>query len=135
MRLAHRFLQSPRPTQDVGGQRLVTQGRLLEDYDGEMSMDLATPLVPTVLLPLAGPSTILPPPTGSNFVFTAALPVSTEISPLDLSSDHPLPESQSPPDSPDPQSWGGVVGLQLQPGEQAVQELIDIATTAKRKSS
>ncbi|KAJ6534820.1 hypothetical protein B0H19DRAFT_1383207 [Mycena capillaripes] len=132
---------SPRPgAQDMDAQlsASLTQGRLLEDYDGEMSMDLATPLVPNVLLPVAGGSTFPPPPppAGSNFVFAPPLPVSTEISPLDLSSDHPLPGGLSPRDDADPKSWQGVdVGLQLQPGEQAIQELMDIATTAKTKAS
>jgi hypothetical protein len=91
-------------------------------------MDLATPLVPTVMLPLAGPS---------NWVFNSPpmrTPpiVSTEISPLDLSSDCPLPGAPSPPDGTDTQTWGGR-DARLQPGEQAVQELMDIA--ARRRGS
>ncbi|KAF7352686.1 hypothetical protein MVEN_01234500 [Mycena venus] len=94
------------------------QARLLEDHDGEMSMDLATPLVPTVMLPVAGPSTL---PQSSNFHFVTSSPgpgpppVLTEMSPLDLSTDRPLPGS--------PQTWGAVDT----PGEQAVQELMGIA--------
>ncbi|KAJ6485204.1 hypothetical protein DFH09DRAFT_391604 [Mycena vulgaris] len=108
----------------------------LEDYDGEMSMDLATPLIATVILPMASASTFfhpsLPrPPT------PGAPPA--EISPLDLTSERPLPPAPSPPRQPrDRQTSPNTdPGPQLQPGEQAVQELMGIATlaTARRRGS
>ncbi|KAJ6474463.1 hypothetical protein C8R47DRAFT_1221178 [Mycena vitilis] len=112
-----------------------THGRLLEDYDGEMSMELATPLVPTFMLPqdVAGPSTLPPPPAPTgHFVFAPPPPVSTEISPLDLSTDHPLPGSD-PQSHPEP--WGREIEVE-QPGdsEQAVQELMNIAHARRRES-
>ncbi|KAJ7483878.1 hypothetical protein B0H11DRAFT_1201820 [Mycena galericulata] len=91
-------------------------GHLLEDYDGEMSMDLATPLFPTVIIPLAGPSTMRHPPT------PAVVP--PEISPLDLSSEHPLPPVAAPPHAD-----------ALPPGEQAVQELMNLATAGRKGAS
>ncbi|KAJ7649529.1 hypothetical protein DFH06DRAFT_554904 [Mycena polygramma] len=114
---------------------VVVQGRLLEDYDGEMSMELATPLVPTVMLPqaIAGPSTLPPPPAPTgHFVFAPPPPVSTEISPLDLSTDRPLPGSDS---QTHPEPWGREVEVE-QPGdsEQAVQELMNIAHARRRES-
>ncbi|KAF7355419.1 hypothetical protein MSAN_01458600 [Mycena sanguinolenta] len=141
-----RYLEPPQasppvpPPPEPGGpnpwaQMAAGPAQLFEDYDGSMSMDLATPLIPTVILPVAGPSTLPHTAGNSNFRFTPSpvLPVaSTEISPLDLSSDRPLPGVTSPHDLP---RWGGVdTSLQLQPGEQAVQELMDIAATAKRKA-
>ncbi|KAJ7156218.1 hypothetical protein C8R46DRAFT_1004638 [Mycena filopes] len=104
------------------------------DHDGEMSMDLATPLVPTLMLPLAGPSTLPPlagpstlPPLAGPSTLPPPLP-STEISPLDLSSDHPLPELSNGP-SPD------ITDTSLDLGEQAVQELMDrlSAAAARRR--
>ncbi|KAF8195768.1 hypothetical protein K438DRAFT_2017033 [Mycena galopus ATCC 62051] len=105
-----------------------------EDYDGSMSMDLATPLIPTAMLPVAGPSTLSHPAGSANFHIAPFLPtpVSTEISPLDLSADYPLPAATSPSNETNPQTWGATGGAvdtrqQLPPGEQAVQELMGIA--------
>ncbi|KAJ6515776.1 hypothetical protein C8R45DRAFT_218576 [Mycena sanguinolenta] len=122
------------PPPEPGGPSIGAQigpGQPLEDYDGSMSMDLATPLIPTFILPVAGPLT-LPHTVDSNFRFTPSPvlpPASTEISPLDLSSDRPLPGVASPHNPP-----GVDTSWQLQPGEQAVQELMGIAATAKRRT-
>ncbi|KAJ7276512.1 hypothetical protein B0H12DRAFT_1227631 [Mycena haematopus] len=125
------FPPVPPPPEPGGPSTLAhlapVQTQLFDDYDGSMSMELATPLVPTAVLPVAGPST-QPHRTGSsNFRFAPSPvppPVSTEISPLDLSSDCPLPGVTLPVET----------RFQLQPGEQAVQELMDIAATAKRRA-
>ncbi|KAK7061827.1 hypothetical protein R3P38DRAFT_2831780 [Favolaschia claudopus] len=126
-----RSLSLPLPIERPPGSspQVPAPAPLLEDYDGSMSMDLATPLLPTVLLPaLAGPSTLPPPP----FQFTPQplqLP-STEISPLDLRAHYQLPGAAhnsplSPADSSPPQ----------QSGEEAVQELMGIVATSRRRGS
>ncbi|KAJ6495502.1 hypothetical protein DFH09DRAFT_1103803 [Mycena vulgaris] len=83
---------------------------------------------PPVMLPLAGPSSWVfnPPPMRTPPIG------STEISPLDLSSDCSLLGAPSPPEGTDTQTWGGS-DAGLQPGKQAVQELMDIA--ARRRGS
>ncbi|KAJ7079538.1 hypothetical protein C8R44DRAFT_91367 [Mycena epipterygia] len=123
------------PTPRHGGQTAAaylgppSQAHLLEDYDGEMSMDLATPIYPTLMLPVAGPSrsihlpAIHPPPTPSR--------PSAEISPLDLTSEHPLPLVTSPPDG---LTSGAHNSPQLPPGERAVQELMTLVTAARQGS-
>ncbi|KAJ6610626.1 hypothetical protein B0H10DRAFT_407701 [Mycena sp. CBHHK59/15] len=103
-------------------------GHLLEDYDGEMSMDLATPLFPTVLL--AGSSDV----DNTGFAEPPSSSVPADISPLDLTSTVPLPArppSTSLHAAGDP-PWGPT---DTQSGEAAVQELMNIAATTARRGS
>ncbi|KAJ7734112.1 hypothetical protein B0H16DRAFT_156136 [Mycena metata] len=94
----------------------------VDDFDGEMSMDLATPLVPTLMLRHAGPSTLQPSAPPSVASRSPPPPVSTEISPLDLSSDLPLPSLYPSLD---------ITDTSLHVGEQAVQELMNSLSAAR----
>ncbi|KAJ7686324.1 hypothetical protein B0H17DRAFT_1072296 [Mycena rosella] len=131
----------------------------LEDWDGEQSMELLTPLIANIILhgapagfppasfshpfpPEPSASTHLPPPIGrqntpiadQNTPPTVRAPPTAEISPLDLTSEHSLPSS------PGAQLQLHPPHSQLPPSppspgdsEQAVQELMHIAATTARR--
>ncbi|KAJ7469734.1 hypothetical protein FB451DRAFT_1255404 [Mycena latifolia] len=103
---------------------LVPHPHPLDDSDGERSMELATPLVASLILPAPHLYSHLHLPSAVRAPTPHPHPLAMEMSPLDLTADLPGPSSQPGAEPPGERTDAA--------GEQAVQELMDLAAARRR---
>ncbi|KAJ7469722.1 hypothetical protein FB451DRAFT_1476649 [Mycena latifolia] len=103
---------------------LVAHPHPPDDSDGERSMELATPLVASVILPAPHLYSHLHLPSAVRAPTPHPYPPAMEMSPLDLTAELPAPSSQPDADRPGEPTDAA--------SEQAVQELMDLAAARRR---